>query len=524
MLSLPAVFSDHMVLQREKNIVVWGEADAQSIRITLGDQTVEIPVKDGTFQGVLAPMQAGGPYEMQITDGKDAIQYQDIMIGEVWLAGGQSNMELELQNSQNGAEVVKDIRNDQVRFYYTPKVPWVGDKLYEAEADSQWELCTPETAGRWSAVGYYFAEKLSRELGLTVGVIGCNWGGTSASCWVGRETLEGDKKIEQYIQEYDEIVAGQDPEQYIRDREAYLVFQAEFDKNVGHYYETAENPTWEEAQELYGENQYPGPMGPRSENRPCGLYEAMLQRVCPYTLAGFLYYQGEEDDHRPYTYYELLSGLVRQWRQDWQDDTLPFMVVQLPMFQNGGEPDYQNWPFIREAQMRLFRTVKNTGIAVILDKGEYGNIHPVEKDSVGKRLADQALYQVYGCKEEQEVYGPIYRTYRIQDGQMIITFDYAENGFHQTADTITGFEVAGEDQKYYPATAVIQNHEIVLSACQVKKPIYARYCWTNYREVTLFGANDLPVAPFRTSRLDGAIATGSRNCGEFTQHFAQEII
>ncbi|MDO4167903.1 MAG: sialate O-acetylesterase [Eubacteriales bacterium] len=524
MLSLPAVFSDHMVLQRGKNIAVWGESDAKRIRVTLAGQTVEASVIEGAFQVLLPPMQAGGPYEMQITDDKDTVTYQDIMIGEVWLAGGQSNMELELQNSQNGAEVVKHIHNDQVRFYYTPKVPWVGEKLYEAEADSHWDLCTPETAGRWSAVGYYFAEKLAKELGVTVGVIGCNWGGTSASCWVGRETLEGDRKIQQYIKEYDEIVDAQDPEQYIRDREAYLVFQAEFDKNVGHYYETAENPTWEEAQELYGENQYPGPMGPRSENRPCGLYESMLQRVCPYTLAGFLYYQGEEDDHRPYTYYELLCGLVRQWRQDWQDDTLPFMVVQLPMFQNGGEPDYQNWPFIREAQMRLFQTVKNTGIAVILDKGEYGNIHPVEKDSVGMRLADQALYQVYGKKEEEEVYGPIYRTYRIQDGQMIITFDYAEQGFHQTEDTITGFEVAGEDQKYYPATADIQNHEIVLSACQVTEPVYARYCWTNYREVTLFGANDLPVAPFRTSRLDGAVATGSRNCGEFSQHFAQEIV
>lgn len=524
MLLLPAIFSDHMVLQREKNIAVWGKSDAKEVLVTIAERTVKVNVREGAFRAVLAPMAAGGPYAMEITDGQDTVKYCDIMIGEVWLAGGQSNMELELQNSKDGTEIVKNIHNDQVRYYYTPKVPWVGDKLYEAEAESHWDLCMPETAGRWSAVGYYFAEKLAKELGVTVGVIGCNWGGTSASCWVDRNTLENDKTISKYIEEYDEIVSKQDPEEYIKAREEYLIYQAEFDKNVGHYYETAENPTWEEALELYGENQYPGPMGPRSETRPCGLYESMLQRICPYTLAGFLYYQGEEDDHRPYTYYELLSGLVRQWRQDWQDDTLPFMVVQLPMFQNGGEPDYQNWPFIREAQMRLFQTVKNTGIAVILDLGEYANIHPVEKAGVGQRLADQALYQVYGRCEEAAVYGPIYKDYRLDGEQMVLKFDHAEKGIRCTENTVTGFEVAGEDQKYYPAIASVCGDEIVVSSDQVKAPVYARYCWTNYREVTLFGANGLPVAPFRTSYRDGAVATGSRNGGEFLQHFAQEIV
>ena len=208
----------------------------------------------------------------------------------------------------------------------------------------------------------------SEKLGVTVGIIGCNWGGTSASCWMSREFLGQQLCLSSYLEEYDSIVAKQDEAEYLKEWEEYLVYQAEFDKNVGNYYATSPNPTWDEAIRLFGENKYPGPVGPRNEHRPCGLYETMVSRIAPYTLAGFLYYQGEEDDHKPYTYYELLSTLVKQWRHDWKDDTLPFMLVQLPIFQGEGEPDYQNWPFIREAQMKLYNTVKNTGIAVILDR------------------------------------------------------------------------------------------------------------------------------------------------------------
>ena len=254
-------------------------------------------------------------------------------------------------------------------------------------------------------------------------------------------------------------------------------------------------------------------MGPRNETRPYGLYESMLKRVMPYTLRGFLYYQGEEDDHMPYTYYTMLTTLVRQWRHDWRDEELPFMCVQLPMFKNDGEPDYKNWPFIREAQMRLFKTVKNTGIAVILDKGEYGNIHPVQKDVVGQRLCEQALYHVYKKDNEKNAFGPIYKSYEIKENEMILHFEYADDGMECIGGKLSGFEVAGDDKKYYEAKAELKGSDIVVSAKQVEEPKYARYCWTNYCDVTLFGKNGIPAAPFRTSSDDGAIATGSRNEG-----------
>ena len=373
MLKMPAVFSSSMVLQRSKNIAVWGESDSVSVTVSLNGCTVETNVHDGRWSLSLPPFKAGGPYSMSVTNGSDVINFDDIMIGEVWLAGGQSNMELELKDCRDGSSIVQGASDNgtgcNVRFYYTPKVAWKGEELYQAESGSSWDKFTSGKCGRWSAVGYHFASKLSEKLGVTVGIIGCNWGGTSASCWMSRDFLGQQACLYSYLKEYDDIVAKQDEAEYLKEWEEYLIYQAEFDKNVGNYYATSPNPTWDEAIRLFGENKYPGPVGPRNEHRPCGLYETMVSRIAPYTLAGFLYYQGEEDDHKPYTYYELLSTLVKQWRHDWKDDTLPFMLVQLPIFQGEGEPDYQNWPFIREAQMRLYNTVKNTGIAVILEYG-----------------------------------------------------------------------------------------------------------------------------------------------------------
>ncbi len=515
MLKMPAVFSSSMVLQRSKNIAVWGESDSVSVTVSLNGCTVETNVHDGRWSLSLPPFKAGGPYSMSVTNGSDVINFDDIMIGEVWLAGGQSNMELELKDCRDGSSIVQGASDNgtgcNVRFYYTPKVAWKGEELYQAESGSSWDKFTSGKCGRWSAVGYHFASKLSEKLGVTVGIIGCNWGGTSASCWMSRDFLGQQACLYSYLKEYDDIVAKQDEAEYLKEWEEYLIYQAEFDKNVGNYYATSPNPTWDEAIRLFGENKYPGPVGPRNEHRPCGLYETMVSRIAPYTLAGFLYYQGEEDDHKPYTYYELLSTLVKQWRHDWKDDTLPFMLVQLPIFQGEGEPDYQNWPFIREAQMRLYNTVKNTGIAVILEYGEYGNIHPVDKEPVGERLVLQAMYHVYGGIDAASAFGPVYKSYYVDGSKMYIQFQNAEAGIVCKAENEEGFEIAGEDKKYYPAEAEIDSDVVILKSDKVQKPLYARYCWTNYRKITLFGANGIPVAPFRTSHEDGAKATGSRN-------------
>lgn len=513
MLKVAPIFSKNMVLQRNKNVAIWGECDGKEVIVNINGKEVKTDVVENKFQALIPPMKAGGPYTLSVSCGSEKVQFEDVMIGEVWFAGGQSNMELELQNSFEGDKELDRIEEENVRYYYVPKKPWVGEELLEEEANSTWECAGKEQSGKWSAVAYYFAKDLSRKLGVTVGIIGCNWGGTSASCWMSREMMEQNSKISSYVEEYDEIVANQDFDEYVKEREEYIIYQTEFEKNVSHYYETCPNPSWDEAISLFGENKYPGPMGPYSEFRPAGLYEAMVQRVCPYTLKGFIYYQGEEDDHKPTTYYELLSALISQWRKDWADDSLPFLLVQLPVFMNMGEPDFKNWPLVREAQMRVFQTIKNTGVAVILENGEYGNIHPTKKEVVGKRLAMQAFSEVYNLIDRDEAFGPIYKSSYVDGNCMVLDFNNCKGGFECKGD-VTGFELAGKDREYHPATFEIRGEQIVLCSEDVAKPEYARYCWTNYQEIGLFGKNGIPVAPFRTSRDDGSKVTGSRLSNE----------
>lgn len=501
---LAPIFTDHMVLQRNKNINIWGCAyGGTKITAELNGHTVSADTSGNRWHAVFPPMEAGGPYELKVRDDKGGeLIFSDVMIGEVWLAGGQSNMELELQNSLNGREVLANIKDVNVRFYYTQKIAYIDDYFHFAERNNRWSIAAPNTAAAYSAVGYYFAKMLSEKLGVTVGVIGCNWGGTSASAWISRDLLEKDTDTKTYVDEYDKAMEGKTFEEYLRELKEYEDYVAVWQPKIDEFY--AKNPegSWDDAQAFAGPCRYPEPLGPKSPFRAGGVYETMLSRVCPYTLAGFIYYQGESDDHKPKMYYKLFKLLIEQWRSDWEDDNLPFICVQLPMFLNRGEEDRKNWCLIREAQMRVHQTVKNTGIAVILDKGEYGNIHPTEKEPVGERLALQALYHVYGMISADEAYGAIYKSCQYADGGMLLSFDHAKDGFEVRGESITGFEIAGADKVYSAASAELRGDKIFVRSDSVSKPVYLRYNWVNYGEVTLFSKNGIPVAPFRTSMND----------------------
>lgn len=495
-----SVFTDHMVLQRNKNISIWGCAYT-GVKITaeLCGRTASAMSESGKWKIVLPPMEAGGPYELKVTDDRGGeLILRDVMIGEVWLAGGQSNMELELQNALNGKEVLKNIKDVNVRFYYTQKVAYIDDYFHFTERNGGWTIAAPDTAACYSAVGYYFARRLAAELGVTVGVIGCNWGGTSASAWISRKTLEKDADMKTYTDEYDKAMEDKTFEGYCAELAEYEEWYNAWQPKINEYYATTENPTWEGAQEYAGPNRWPEPLGPKSPFRPGGLYETMLMRVCPYTLAGFIYYQGESDDHKPDTYYKLFKTLIEQWRSDWEDDSLPFLCVQLPMFMNRGDEDFKHWCKIREAQMRVHRTTANTGIAVILDKGEFDNIHPIDKEPVGERLALQAMYHVYGKISADEAYGAIYKSHEYTDGGIMLSFDYASDGFELKGEKAVGFEIAGRDKKYFPADAWFKEDRIFVRSAEVSEPVYLRYNWTNYGEVTVYSKNGIPLAPFRT--------------------------
>ncbi len=513
MFKAAAIFSDNMVLQREKNISVWGEADDGAIvSAQINGAKANCVCKDGKWSLTLPPMQAGGPYELHIecseaikesenvVSVKQTHTFRNVMIGEVWLCGGQSNMELELQNAKGGKEELAKLSKDMpIRFYYTNKVGTV-KQAEEAEKTAGWGECDPEGSKAWSAVGYYFAKKLSAELGVTVGLIGCNWGGTSASAWVDRKTLDTNKELNSYLEEYDKAIEGKSVQQQEKEYDEYLEYDKAWNEKSAEVYKNEPDASWERVVELCGENKWPGPVNCFNPYRPTGLFETMILRVCPYTLRGFLYYQGESDDHKPKSYYTLLTSLISLWRNIWGDEELPFIIVQLPMFKYKNDPDYKHWCLIREAQMRAYKTVKNTGIAVISDCGEFDNIHPTNKAPVGERLCLQAEKLVYGM--DVKAFGPLYKSFEYTDGGIKLYFHHAENGFVIKDGEPKGFEIAGEDKEFYPAKAEVSGDSIFISSDKVSKPLYARYCWYNYGEVNVYNETGIPLAPFRTHRND----------------------
>lgn len=502
MLKTAAVFSDNMVLQREKNISIFGETDSNSVTVSFCGKKANAKIESGKWMAILPPMNAGGPYSMTVTDGNDTLTFENIMIGEVWLAGGQSNMEYFLENETHAAQTLEYLEgNDKIRFYGVPRNAFFNEDYFKAENENSWQIAGKESSKLWSAVGVYFADKISNELdGVTVGIIGCNWGGTSASAWMSREYLEGVDEIKAYIDEYEKAIEGKTDSQMIAEYDEYCRYDEEWFKKSQKCYAENPNISWDEVQEICGKNLWPGPMGIKNPFRICGLYETMLKRVSPYTIRGFIYYQGESDDHKPNSYYTLLSRLIACWRNEWQEDELPFLLVQLPMFKYSHDEDRKHWCIIREAQMRAYKTIKNTGIAVITEHGEYNDIHPKNKIPVGERLALQALLHVYG-KNDTDAFGPVYRDCIRHENSLELLFDHAENGF-EIKDTADGFEIAGSDKEFHKAEAEIKGDRIYISADEVANPEYARYAWTNYMEVKVFGKNGIPLAPFRTSMND----------------------
>ncbi len=498
-----SIFSSNMVLQREKNIAVFGYGEnGKKVTVNFCEVTKIAEVKYGQWKVCLPALKAGGPYQMTISCENETYTFDNVMIGEVWLAGGQSNMEFELQNCTGGMEHLKNDKGVNVRFYYTQKKCYMDEEFFNSEEKMIWKEFDEEAAKCWSAVGYFFAKELSEKLGVTVGIIGCNWGGTSASHWMSRTALADDIDTRLYIDEYDKAIAGKSEEQLLKEYRDYEAYHEEWNRKSAEYYSTTENATWGGCLRYCGPCKYPGPLCPANPFHPTGLYESMIKRVCPYTLKGFIYYQGESDDHRPDTYYKLFRSLIGNWRSDWGDNSLPFIFAQLPMHRYEADEDRKHWCVIREAQMNIYETIKNTGVAVIIDCGEFNEIHPKDKLPVGHRMYLQAMKHFYG-EEDTDAFGPLYNYATENGNEMTIAFKYADKGFTVKGEEVTGFEVAGEDKIFHKAEAVINSdNTITVKSEKVSVPVYVRYLWTNYSEVTLFGANGLPVAPFRTSKQD----------------------
>ncbi len=505
MLTLAAIFSDDMVLQRDKPIPVWGKGEAgRRVTVTLGGETASAAAgRDGQWRVTLGPLSAGAPLTMTVSDGAETLERRNVRLGEVWLAGGQSNMEMALRDCKGGKKEMAASAGKNVFFYNVPRCAVIGEALEQMEAESRWLPCTPETAGDMSAVAWFFACQIAETQNVPVGIIDCYWGGTSVSCWMSREQLERTAAGERYLTDYAALVGDKTDEQY----EAEM---AEYDRQWQAWNDRVEarraadpRVTWETLNRECGICPWPQPAGNASPFRPAGLYETMVCRVCPYAVRGFLWYQGEEDCEKRFaTYGEMMILLIDQWRRDWEDDTLPFLFVQLPMYV--AQEDYRlhrdnlHWPFLREEQMRVSRTVANTGMAVLADCGEYDNIHPLDKRTPGSRLALQARRKVYG--EDICADGPVMKDVHRNGSIMEVFFTNTAGCLVIRGDALEGFELAGEDGIYYPARGTVGLDRVKVCSEQVPEPKTVRYAWFRFGPANLYNAAGLPAAPFRTDR------------------------
>ncbi len=504
-----SVFSSSMVLQRNKPIAVFGEGEnGRTVTAVLtyltenGAESVSAStaVNDGRWILYLPEMSENEDCTLTVSDGENSKEFTDVAIGEVWLCGGQSNMELELQNMKGGEEHLEN-DNPNVRFYYTQKNGFIDEAFLRNEEMMVWKRFDSESARCWSAVGYLFGKRLSEALGVTVGLIGCNWGGTSASAWMSKEYLASDKDTNTYLEDYYKLIAGKSREEQIKEYDDYIAFEAEWNEKCAKCYEENPSISWDEVQEKIGVCEWPGPMGCKNPFRPCGLYETMLNRVTPYSIKGWLYYQGESDDHKPAYYYKMMDLLIKQWRHDWNDEEMPFLFVQLPGHQYSSDPDYKHWCVIREAQAQIAETVKNTGMAVIIDSGEFNEIHPKDKEPVGDRLYRQAMNKVYGKMRDEEAESPSFKSFEVKGDKVIVSFNNAGRKLVVKGGKINGFELAGADMVYHAAEAELRGTEAAVVSDEVKEPVAVRYLWTNYPKdgVNLYSSYGLPVAPFRST-------------------------
>ncbi|WP_051318254.1 sialate O-acetylesterase [Cohnella thermotolerans] len=486
-LKVDPIFSDRMVLQRNVKVPVWGTGtDGERIEVECRGIRAETVVSDGRWFATLPPMEAGGPFVLTVRSDSGAVSsFEDVRFGDVWLAGGQSNMAWPLKDAADAEAEIARADDPGLRYYEVPKVAYEDG----SEPESSWRVCRPDNAGDFSAVAYHFARRLRRELDVPIGIVGCNFGATSAACWMAEERLRGDAVLRVYLDEYEEQVRDFDWAAYERE-------EKRFQDDFAAYMARAE--AGKTGDEL-GVLPWPPPMSPRSFMRPNGLYGTMLRKAVPYGIKGFIYYQGEADAPKAALYDKLLEALIANWRSDWGDESLPFLFVQLAAFGCDGNPGGEDWALLRESQFLVSERVPNTGMAVSLDCGEEHDIHPKDKKTVGERLALVALERVYGRDVQSS--GPVWKGMKTDGDRAVLEFAFAgERLVARGGGELKGFEAAGADGEYVPALAEIDGDKVVVRAPGVPIPARVRYGWANYTEANLANASGLPAVPFRTDR------------------------
>ena len=466
-----SIFGDNMVLQRQVEVPIWGWAKpGEQVQVTARDQRmVTTADATGKWQLRLKPMEAGEPFELSVIGSVNSVKFQNVVVGEVWICSGQSNMEWPVVASGNAQREIAAanfplIRHVKIRNQIATQ-PQV-----ECE-HSGWQVCSPESAGNFTAVGYYFGRKLHQELNVPVGLINSSWGGTIIEAWTSAESLKSHPDFAERISQLETAkTAAQTRPQ--------TAVELNSDSTT-----IPDQPTFD---------------GP---NNPTALFNAMINPLIPCSFRGVIWYQGESNAGRAYQYRSLFPLLIDDWRKHW-DRELPFYWVQLANFQRPVDsPQPSEWAELREAQSMTLN-LPATGEAVIIDIGEERDIHPKNKQDVGQRLALIALKNDYGQNVESS--GPRYRQMEVDGNQINLSFDFSTGLLSANSQPLGQFSIAGDDQQFVWADAKIDGQSVIVSSETIQKPVAVRYAWSNNPVgCNLTNASGLPASPFRTDDWPG---------------------
>ena len=466
-----ALFTEGAVLQREIAIPVWGTADpGEKVSVEFNGQSLTT-VADGSGNWIvkLNAVKAGGPYVLKI----NSLELKNILIGDVWICSGQSNMEWRLKQTTNADVDIAAANYPKIRFFQVPR------KEIDAEqstVNSSWKECTPENAANFSAIGYFFGRDLHKNLNVPIGLINNAVGGSPAESWMSNAVLNGDSEYKQFHEAYPKLIENH-PKALEKHKAVVEKAKAEGTK---------------------------APNAPGKPWMPSGLYNGMLTPLAPYAIKGVIWYQGESNAGRAYQYRRLFPVMIKNWRDKWGQGDFPFLFVQLAAFgPNGDKLGESDWAELREAQTMTLATSPNTGMALAIDYGTYDDIHPKNKLPIGERLALAARSVVY--KQRLVYSGPMYEAMKNNGDKITLSFKHTGGGLEAKGGELKGFLIAGDDKIWHEAKAEIKGKMVIVSSSEVAKPVAVRYAWAKFPTCNLYNKEGLPAVSFRTD--DWAMVT-----------------
>lgn len=543
---MPLIFGDHMVLQQKAKLTIWGWADAgEKVELTFAGRIVQtIADADGTWKVNLEPVKISKKGQKLTITGKNSLVYTDVLVGDVWVASGQSNMEWGIKRKEY-VEDVTHAEDSLLRLFFVPKntslYPLsdieIPSETSNPEQAAKWVICTPEILAKingqgFSAAAYYFARDMRAANGNPLGIIQSAWGGTRAEAWTSLAGLKKESGLARYVADYERNMKD-NPEilaTYPQKQKEFDLAVKEWNKTVGKEWDQAQKK-WvvavREAQAagksapLKPKPRVPRPPNPRKpnggNNGPANLFNAMISPLIPLSIKGVIWYQGEFNSGRSgKEYATLFPRMIIDWREKWGIGDFPFVYVQLPNFgpvDQVPSAEGEGWRWVREGQLKVLQ-LSNTAMAVTIDVGEPFDLHPIDKYNIGHRLALAARELVY---EENIVgSGPLYKSMSVKGNQIILEFTNRGKGLmigtsprapkgesHKTASTkLTGFGIAGVDRKFVWADAIIKGNKVFISSNEVRDPVAVRYGFSNSPLCNLYNKEGLPASPFRTDRWD----------------------